>query len=326
VTAETYIPLPLIVPGEGIIPYYVHEAEKLTRAPVIYHVASLVTVLGAILDPICCAYVMDGNLYRKERLFLWTLLIGPSDNKKTYSSTLAIDAAMPLIEKRIRGSEGGRGALEQMLIDEPYPIVRVTEAASWFGNNRMAYMVEGAAFWTAVYDGMYQPRNKSDMSGAERRAFKVGVTLLAMGPDDEILRTTRRSDWYSGLIPRLNIFREGPRQDGKGGYAWPEPVLRRLQSGFRKMQDMAGSSGYLVLTREARVLHQLWEDRHAAKMKACSDLHSKIGSRLPWHVLRIAAIYAASRFSTTVERKDVVAACNLGRWLRNCAMSMEPGY
>lgn len=320
---STTIPIQALIPATGLFPYYVSEAKQLTKAPVVYHVASLVTILGAILDPICCAYLMDEGHSRQERLFLWTLLIGPPDNKKTYSSDLAIRACKKFIAGRVRGPEGGRAALEQMLFDQPNPIIHIREAASWFAGNRAGYMAEGAAFWTSVYDGYYQPRNKNE-KGRIQEAFRVGVTLLAMGPDEEIIRTTRRSDWHSGLVPRLNIVRAGKRKDGKGGFDWPPDVLVRIERWIDRMIDMASRAQYLVLTRQARLLRQKWEDRHNAKMKLASDVHAKIGSRLPWHVLRVAAIYAASRLSPTVEAQDVAAACNLGLLIRRSAMSMKP--
>lgn len=319
------VPIPSLLPSKGILPYYVSEARKLTRAPEVYHIASIVTVFGALLDPISCGYVVwpDG-LFRRERLFLWTMLIGPTGNKKTYSTELAVKACHPFIGPRIRSGEGGRRALEDMLLEEPYPLVWQTEAASWFANNRQGYMVEGASFWTQVYDGHYLPRPRTGV--AERRErFKVGVSLLIMGPEDEIIRSTRRSDWKGGLVPRLNVCRAGRMHRGSGkGAEWPVPVLTTLQRGIRRMLGVASKAKYLCLTREARLAWEGWQARHERRMESVGELHEGIGGRLPWHVLRIASIYAASRFSPIVERRDVIQACNLGMVLRRSALAMRP--
>ncbi|MBN1773158.1 MAG: DUF3987 domain-containing protein [Deltaproteobacteria bacterium] len=319
------VPLPSLLPRRGILPYYVSEARKLTGAPDIYHLASILTVFGALLDPIACGYVVWPNgLFRRERLFLWMLLIGPSGNKKTYSTELAVKACGDHLGPRIRNGEGGRRALEDMLIAERYPLVWQTEAASWFANNRQGYMVEGASFWTQVYDGHYAPRPRSGESESRER-FKVGVSLLIMGPEDEILRSTRRSDWKGGLMPRLNICRAGRMRRGRGkGAEWPPAVLAVLDRGIKKMLEVAAGAKYLRLTREARETWESWQYRHERKMATVGDLHEGLAGRLPWHVLRIASIYAASRFSTIVERRDVIPACNFGLLLRRGALSFEP--
>ena len=320
-----HIPLQLLMPTTGLLPYYVSEARKLTRAPEVYHLASIVTLLGAVLDPVACAYLTwDNGLSRRERLFLWTLLIGPAGNKKTYSSELALLAVLPHVEKRHRSGEGGRRALEDMLIHEPNPVLHVTEAASWFANNRQAGSMEGASFWTQVYDGYYMPRNRADSGDDASARIRVGVTLLLMGPDEEIIRTTRRSDWMGGLIPRLNICRAGRIKRGPGGAEWPPEILNRIRKAVDRIHGLAEKAQYLVLTKQARVTWERWQAKHDRMMETVSELHENIGSRVPWHVLRIAAIYAASRMSTVVERRDVVAACNFGRFLRGCSLSMEP--
>jgi hypothetical protein len=156
--------------------------------------------------------------------------------------------------------------------------------------------------------------------------IKVGVTILGMGPSSEIQRSTRASDWYGGLFPRLNICRGPAIKRGPGGAGWPPEVLRRLENGVEKIRAMAEKAHYLVVSCEARALWNLWSERHSLVLERGSDLHASMGSRLTWHVLRTATIFAASRFSVTVERQDVVAACNFGRWLRDSSRSMEPGY
>jgi hypothetical protein len=326
VPASRTVPVAPMMPAEGLVPYYVSEAKKLTRAPVIYHVASVLTLLGAVLDPVSCCYLIMGpGLYRKERLFLWTLLVGPTGNKKTYSTELALDVFSEQLATRVRGPEGGRKGLEDMLLGQHNPVVYMCEAAAWFANNRAAYSGDGATFWTQAYDGNYMPRNVADPSAPPKR-FRVGVTILAMGPPREIQRATRISDWESGLFPRL-CFCKGPDiERGPGGAGWPPEVRARLQRGIERMKDMAQAAHYLVVSKEARILWNRWDDRNTAYLRMQSDLHASMGGRLGWHVLRLAAIMAASRFSTVVETKDVVAAANFGRWLRDSAMGMEPGY
>lgn len=322
----TYVDLAPMMPTSGIIPYYVSEAKRLTRAPTIYHLASLVTVLGAVLDPVsCCHLVLGPGLYREERLFLWMLLIGPTGNKKTYASELALEATSKFTSNRVRGPEGGRKGLEDMLVAEPYAVVHMREAAAWFAGNRMAYSGDGATFWTQVYDGSYIQRNVADPGRAPKR-FKVGVTILAMGPKREIEKKTRVSDWESGLLARLCLCSGPDIEKGPGGAKWPTPVLRKLHRGIASMERMAEDAYRITVTREAHETWNLWCDRHDRVMASKAEMYEKLCSRLNWHVLRWATIYAASRFSTTVERRDMVAACNFGRWLRDSALSMEPGY
>jgi hypothetical protein len=326
VRAPQSVDFSAMLPSTGLIPYYVSEAMRLTRAPVVYHLASVVTLLGAVLDPVACCYLMMGpGLNREERLFLWMLLVGPTDNKKTYSTELALEVFGKQLAHRVRGPEGGRKGLEDMLLAEPYPVVHMREAGAFFANNRQAYSADGATFWTQAYDGSYQPRNIANPNLVMDR-IKVGVTMLGMGPSSEIQRSTRASDWYGGLFPRLNICQGPAIKRGPGGAGWPPEVLRRLGAGVERIRAVAEKAHYLVVAREARALWNLWSERHSQALERGSDLHASMGSRLSWHVLRIATIFAASRFSTTVERQDVVAACNFGHWLRRSAMSMEPGY
>lgn len=321
--AETALPLASMMPATGILPYYFSEASKLTTAPEVYHLASIVTAMGAMLDPVACAYLMRDGLFRRERLFLWMLLVGPSGNKKTYTSDLALEATGKYTESRMRSPEGGRKALDEMLQDEPNPILHIREAASWFANNRQAYMVEGAAFWSGAYDGYYTPRNAAGRTAKKR--IRVGVSLLAMGPESEIIRAVKRPDWMSGLLPRINVCKAGQRRKGRGGAAWPPAVLARIQAALNRMVTVARSAYYIRVTREARKLWDKWTDELEEYLAGRSEIHESIGSRLSWHVLRIATIFACSRFSTVVEREDVEAACLFGRYLRDSAMSLDPG-
>lgn len=323
---RTTVNFSAMLPSSGILPYYVSEARKLTRAPVIYHLASFLTCMGALLDPVSCCYLIRGEQKaRSERLFLWMLLVGKTGNKKTTAAEMALKVFENHLKKRTRSPEGGRKGLEDMLLAEPYPVVKMREAGAWFANNRMAWSGDGATFWTQCYDGSYMPRNIADPKYVPEE-IKVGVTILGMGPQKEIQRATRASDWEGGLGPRLCFCKADPIKQGPGGFDWPTPVLELLQRGVDRTKSIAESSRYFVVSKEARELWDLWDARHTRKLEQASELHAQMGSRLSWHVLRIAAIIAASRFSTVVERKDVFAACNFGVWLRRSAMSMEPGY
>lgn len=305
-----------LVPATGLFPYYITQASRLTRCPPVYHIASLAAVIGAIAEPRTELLMGSGDLVRKERFFLWFLLIGPSANKKSYSTDLALAVADDLLSDRKRTGIGTRRELETELRDEPRPFIFIREAAAWFANNRQAMMADGSSFWTTAYDGWVQPKGAKE--------FPVGPTIVMAGPTIDVMRITRARDWMNGLLSRICLVAAGPIQRGPGGHAWPEPVKQRIAGKLSEIGEIASQAPFVHTTRQARLYHEKWDTKLGMFLSSKSDLHATACNRLAWQTFRLAGVYALSRSSTVVSLDDMKAACRFGEYIRDSVMSIDP--
>lgn len=323
-----------MVPDVGLFPLYLRNAGRVTDAPGPYHVGALLAILSALSCPHARASIRVGRDERREPLHLWILLVGPSGNRKTTCVNLASEAAEAVLGGRYRSALGSAAGIEEMLMREPYPVMLIPEAPTWFASNRASYMHDGAALFCDLYDGRIRRRNvlegaprpskRSKDQGKDPDSRKaVNVTILAAGATAGLMRSTRRVDWEGGLLSRVLIVGAGEPRYRPIPFSWDEDFLASFQRRLIAVENIAKRTQTVSPTDKARQEYEAWSFRLHAGLRGLSDAHSILCNRLTHHVLRIAALYALSRLSVEISGDDMLRACHFGLYCRDSILALD---
>lgn len=322
-----------MIPDVGLFPLYLRNAGRVTDAPGPYHVGALLSILSGIACPHARASIRVGRDERREPLHLWILLVGPSGNRKTTCVNLASEAAESVLGDRYRSALGSAAGIEEMLLREPYPIMLIPEAPTWFASNRASYMHDGAALFCDLYDGRIRRRNV--LEGAPRQSKRqkgekqpdtlkaVNVTILAAGATAGLMRSTRRVDWEGGLLSRVLIVGAGDPRYRPIPFSWDESFLTSFTRRLRAVENIAKRTSVVTPTNEARQEYEGWSFQLHAGLRGLSDAHAILCNRLTHHVLRISALYALSRLETIISRDDMLRACAFGLYCRDSLLALD---
>lgn len=337
------------IPHEGLFPNYLRRASRLTGAPGVYHVGCTLATLSAVVGPNSIVVVPADDGERKEHIHLWVLLIGKTSSYKTYSTELAVEAVEDILGDRTFDPTGSQEGIKDLLLREPNPLIHVPEAPSWFSYNRAPFVRDGAAMWCSIYDGFLRERHLASRTAAEQKPApkrgrgspkkpdeetctvetkrsskrRVSVGLLAAGQTGKVISSTRQGDWSGGLLARMMLVGGVVKDDSKKGLSWSEEDLASISADYTRIETMSVANPRIIADDEAASIY--WEYRASLKAanESLRELHSDLCRRLDHNVLRVAGLFALSRFGTSVTGADMRAACVFGEHCRSSALSLS---
>ncbi len=339
-----------VIPATGLFPRYLRVAGRMSPAPFMYHIGSLLTVLGSLASPTTrLLRIRSDGQQREEILTMWVFLAGPVNNGKSYSCKMAKKLASPILGDRLMNPIGSIQGLEEAFRRQPNAFLWMNEAGRFLRENRASWMRgDGAQFWCDVFDGEIPERNlqerhrKNDdedkpapepgdeKASAEKpppakAGTEVRVSLLGAASTGSLLDSLKPSDWEGGLMSRVLFVSESFCDVGDDWFDWPEEAKKRLRDGLYEIQRFCEEHQTITWQPDAYAFYRAWFDGTERAMRGLGSVHADALARLTRHVRVICALFAASCLSDTITLPIVRVAITLGDYARGCTLSLHLG-
>jgi hypothetical protein len=327
-----------LIPAGGFFPQYLKWVERLTDAPGIYHVSSALAVLSAVASPFVKGkfdfVAQDGSMMSSVfPTHLWSLIVGPSGDRKSTAMKFGIAAGAPVIPD-ISEISGSPEAAFSMVAQKPNVMFYHSEGSTLFSQLQASYWQQGQGFLCDLYDGREYPPYKRTLSGIatkkepnpqvrEITITKPRVTML-IGIAPDLLDQSRKSDWTGGLIGRMLVvygecarYDETPERDDRQGMMMQTAWLSKLQHDlFDYVRGNGGQEMDIKIRPEALQTYMNWaRDLNAATQSRPAKIRP-LFRRLPVHVIRVACLYAVSQYHDMITLETMLPAIRLGDYSR----------
>lgn len=325
---QTYGPrIKDLVPSSGIFPIYLREALELSPCPAIYHVVGLLAFVSAVVCPRTQLVRTVKGRRREEDLTIWTFLVGPPNNGKSYSLKMCRKIGEEMLRGRLMAPIGSIQGLEEALRVVPEPLLYMNEAARFLRENRATWMRgDGAQFWCDVFDGELMDRSTQgadhDTESRKTGGRKVRISMAMAAATGSLLRALKPGDWEGGLMSRVMMISAGRGQASDDWFDWSDPVRLRLQAMLADIQDFSRKNAEVGFDPAAYQVFKGWFHGTEDAMRGINTIHADALARLTRHVRVICGVYAASCLTTTITVPMVRAAIALGDRARLCTLSL----
>ena len=322
-----------LVPASGFFPSYLNFVRRLTDAPEPYHIVSAISVMSACCSSLCSGkfevIAPDGEaLFSTFPTNIWSLIVGPSGDRKSTSMGYAVSTAAGLIPC-ISAISGSPEATFDLVAKKPNTFFYHPEGSTLFSQLQASYWLQGQGFLCDLYDGREDPPYKRILTGKRSKSdptpqtIEITITrprvtiLIGIAPD--LLDQARKSDWTGGLIGRMLLiygessrYDETPPREDVVGMLEQAKNLAEIQKALREYKG----NMHVGIRPEALEAYMNWaRDLDGATRNRPSKMRS-LFRRLPLHVIRIAALYAISQYHDRILLDSMVPAIRLGEYSR----------
>jgi hypothetical protein len=277
------------IPPQGWIHDYCNFAEKQTTAPIGYHLACALAVLGAT-TPQEFGTTYGGSDIRGN---LYALLVGRSGDEQK-SSALGISKRVlnavseqlgkPLIGKHPGSTEG----LVDMLVDNPRQILYYSEFGSFLAKSQKASYFEALkGYYTDLWDCQPQDRVKAGNNIISVKNPRLSIVAgCSLG---YLEQHTDPHDWSGGFMGRWAVMycrRERtvsyPKNDWSPIPGLAAPLLLRAQQ--------TEAAPCLGLNHDSFLIWDQWF--HNLEARPVPELITGAKTRVPTIALKTAMLYA----------------------------------
>lgn len=308
------------IPADGFFPKYLRYALSVTDAPELYHVgSSLAAFATAVSGRAKLEFQVPNGATAEFPLHMWIMLLGKSAARKSSACDRALKVFDPFVGER--GPTGGSPeAFYQWISKKPACMFYFTEMAALFGLQQASYWQQGSTFFTEVYDGQNFKRTLMSSEKNKKGGKKVleveiiapRVTLLGCATPSLLDNSTREVDWTGGMIGRMMPFyadRTTLTVFPNLKFPETEDQLRNL---IASVLDAVGDGVAIGMTRSAMKAYEEWARRLDGTIEDYPERMQALITRLPQHVLRVAALFALSTMYADVDVDLMLRAINLG--------------
>lgn len=324
-----------LIPPDGIMPLYLREASNLSPAPAVYHIASLLTMISAIVCPTCVLVRRSKHRSRTDLLHLWTIMCGPPNNGKSYSAKMARRVAAKSLRGRIVAPIGSLQGLEQALQQNPTAMLFADEFSRFLSENRASWMRgNGSQFWCKVFDGkmdvrnlQLDPKDPQAAPGERKQAAQpdeidVRVTMLGAAATGSLVAGLKPGDWQGGFMSRALFIAAHRNEATDDWFDWPPQVQEKIERSLVDIEAFGTENREIGWDPQAYELYRSWFHSTEQAMEGFGPVHADALARLTRHVRVICALYAASAMSRLILLPMVRAAVALGDYAKLCTLSL----
>lgn len=308
-----------MVPPNGLFRSYVARAQGLTDSPSVYLLTACLSTFSAIVSPRARIVYRDGLLVRRERIHLWSLLLGPSYNRKSHALDMAAGyedfrgVFEDYVKDRRCPDSGTRRGFENFMIEHQDAFLAIRDAPIWISDNHSTLMKNGAAWWCKVFDGRLEPRLRDKMDETEiQTSYPVCICLCAAGETTAVLGAARPTDWTGGMFSRMLLVSAGRLKERDTFFDWPERDLVHLRGTMDAVIKLCKKSPDVVISPAAWSIYKTWNAPIRESAERLSAAKSAILGRLGRHVKVISALYALGNLKNEVGAEHMKAAVALG--------------
>lgn len=321
-----------VIPSSGLFRTYVARAQRLTDSPSIYHVGALLACFAAVISKHASLLFRSGSMERAERLRLWVLLTGKSNNRKSHALDICsgckkdvTGALYQWFKDRLCPDSGTREGFEDFMTDHPDAFMAIREAPTWLSDNRTVWMRNGAAWWCKIFDGQLERklRGKGTSDEAPRASrMSVDIGICAAGETSAVVAASRPTDWTGGMFSRMLILGAGRKQRRDEFYEWTDADLKAITRQMRTAIRVARSAKGVVISPAAWRVFRAWNGPVDDSIEDLPAAQSAILGRLGRHIKVVASLYALSCGKTEVDADCMRAATKLGQYSHKTVMEL----
>lgn len=333
-----------MVPPKGFFPRYLKYAAELTDAPEPFHIAAALAAHSAVCSNFVEVYfptrirsdgggsamptsANDPNIrVAWSPIHLWSLIVGPSGDRKGTAVKLALDCAKPIVADQIVGVSSSPEATFDIVGHHPDAFFVYAEGATLFSMFAASYWQHGQGLFPQLYDGddmkkqLAGQRTKKNPhpDPIEIHIPRPRVSML-VGVAPSHLDTARSTDWTGGLIGRMIlVYGERDRFDPVSGRQNDNEMIA-LRGHLDNLRNFLINQNPSVLKigmkAEAGMLYMDWAKQIDSLMKTKAPKIRSLYNRLPQHILRVSAHYALSQSYGAIDLDSVAAAINFGNYV-----------
>jgi len=332
-----------LVPPKGFFPRYLRYAIELTDAPDAFHIAAALAVHSAVCSNFVEVYYStkvkasggsdvatdpnDPNIrVAWSPIHLWTLIVGPSGDRKGTAIKLALDCAKPMVDEQIVGVSSSPESTFDIVGHHPDAFFVYAEGATLFSMFAASYWQHGQGLFPQLYDG---DDMKKQLAGQRTKKnphpdpIEINIprprVSMLVGVAPSHLDAARSTDWTGGLIGRMVlVYGERVRYDPVAGRQ-NDTEMCALREILGKLREHLTHQPVGVLRigmkADAGAAYMDWARSVDNAMKTKSPKIRSLYNRLPQHILRVAAHYALSQAYAVIDLDSVVAAINFGNYV-----------
>lgn len=238
------------LPKSGWLRDYVRWAFNCIDAPMAYHLGAGLSYLAQTLPPdlnFPAGNPIHGNLY--------TLLVGPSANRKTQAISLARNMALKTGLMLEGVTPGSREFLDEQLLANPKHLLVFTEFGNFLSSAKAGYLTSLKTGLTDAYDGVPLSRGvlkkgmpgrgkgkkvESKDNGNPLQIVQPRLSVLAGCSPSYLEEHTVSADWTGGFMSRFMIFvapSTKSTRDSKSDDAGAQKLADRLTAMFEGNSD-----------------------------------------------------------------------------------------
>lgn len=302
---------------------YLELVKDTTEAPDQFHLAAMMTIVGAWSGRKVYTKLASGRIYPN----LYTVLVGNSaESKKDTAISRAWNTpeAPEWIRTRTNPPYIERNGVESQqsfvkgLTSNSNAIIRMSELSELFANARRKGTSTILTMLIKTFDNPPQISNDSLTNPAF--VANPSVSILAGTQPDVLAADMIGTDISSGFANRI-MFVPG---SGKGPNPWPDEVDEKaLWQHWQQLRDAITSYGdnvYIPVNRTPEVI-ALWE-RFYTTPRGESAMERTMSQRHQVMALKVALIYAMSDRSKTIELEHLQRAIAWIDWSWGCVRQL----
>lgn len=311
---------------------YLELVKETTTAPDQFHLASMLTIVGAYLGRRVYTRFASGKIYPN----LYTVLVGNSaESKKDTAIERAWGTPIPPESTRTRVSlpyaertgVESRPAFLKGLSDSSKPlsgnaIIRMSEFSELLGNAHRKGTTSILTMLIQAWDNPPQLSNES--IGTPAFVANPSISLLAGTQPNVLAQDLIDTDISSGFANRI-MFVPG---SGKGLNPWPDDVDEeaRWEHWQRLHHNISAyGDGECIPVNRTPEVDALWIAFQQTP-RGETPMERTMGQRLQNMVLKIALIYAVSDCSKTIELLHLQRAIAWIEWDWECVRQLMASW
>ncbi len=192
---------------------YVEYAQRQTSAPLGYHLACAITLLGTTV-PVPYGTFYAGSL----RANLFTMLVGRSgEDQKSSALGIARELLFEAIPPLIGDFPGSAEGLIDSLQRQPTQMIPISELGKFLSSAQQGYFEPTKALMADLWDSL--PTQRAKANGKVVRCDHPRLSMLAACSLPYLERYTDDTDWSGGFMGRWAVIyarRERTDPDPKG--------------------------------------------------------------------------------------------------------------
>lgn len=319
-----------LIPRGGFLGDLLDYTRECTHAPLWYQVGAALAMMITALGYRELRVMHANKRTSYVPLNFWTMIIGNSGDGKDS----AVRPLLRILRKaRRKAVLAGEFTQEAMLSELAKPdvsgvgLIYKGELSHLFQARHRSYM-RGLEEWLlAAYNG--DPLERITMSSGEVAVMRPRLSLIGSTPPDVLQRSLTRSDWRSGLMPRLTPF-AAQRERWLPAETSDEDAEEHFAQWLRLM-CIEDESPIILPTATSRVITQWsYEKLELSRDSYPPDVYSAL-HRLEEKAFRIAAAIGVSESnklpnerngSLRVKPKHALSALEIIEPIRHSVLSL----
>ena len=279
-----------IVPDRGFLRSYISFMTSLTDACPEYHLATGLSIISAAVGNRVKFYGHAGRLYK---LNLWTVLLGPSGDRKSTAINKGLDLLNIAVPDSKLPNQYSQESLLKAMQGKERTLLFHDEFYKLLKESKRDHMVGIIPTLTELYEqtGEYE---YNTIKGGKVVISDPALSIIAASTLDWMQEMVDDSIIKGGFLPRFLFWPGGRRAERKGLVGRPDPVIEA--SLIDALQTMSKLEGIAEFPDDVSKRYDEWDQMHEAQIteSKCSPQLRAFFKRMPTYLLKFAVLYQIS--------------------------------